>query len=826
MKNNKAWEMNMQGMHASRTMKSALCATSLSLMLPVSAWAQSDVGDIVVTARKREETMQSVPVAVTSIAGQQLKSQGIGNALDLGRAVPSLVTAAHPTSASTVTFAIRGQRSGDTSTTVDRPVGVYADGVNVARIRGMSGVFFDIARVEVLKGPQGTLYGRNTTGGAVNIISRDADYEGIHGYVSADFGNHRLLAPRFAINVPLIEDKLSLRVGAQGTFRRGFGESVTTGQRIGLDRNQIIARASLIADPLQGLNIKAKAEYFRTREHGTLLNVLGLTSNSATAKIAVANQLGLANPTSAASQAIAAEVLASQFVRGEGDYDRTFYEHPQHDNFEAYNFSLTTTVDLSDNATLKSITGYRRFTNNQLFDFDGTSFRLLSIGLGRFADGPLVQAVPGLPATAFQTDPGPEQRNEFFSQEFNLAGTSFGDRLNWLGGFYYSREVGSDTQEVQSFPPLVPNATINDGSKIFNSSWSLYTQEEFSVIDSFKIQGGARYTEERKYLDARSRSFNPITNTITCLTGVAGTFPASNPNACLTHNERTFTGTSWMVGASYQVDRDLLVYARVARGFRGGAFQLRSPLLPPASPEFARETEVGIKSDWLDRRLRVNLAAFNTDYTNKQESTVVTGPNGVPATAIQNAASATLRGFEGEFTARPLPSLTLRGTVAYLWGRYDSFPAALRVTGGTTTVDASGERFSDPPWTYSLGGRYETAIGDGMFGLQLDWSWTAGANPSARLTNLAIPSAILDRLVALCTGSCINGRASLGLLSGSADYTIDKIGVKVSLFATNLLDKKYQIAGSDPSSTGGLITAISTEPRMFGLQIRKSFGAE
>ena len=810
--------------HSTALRNTLFGATALSLAVPACAWAQASIEEVVVTARKREESQQRVPVAVTNLAGEQLLAQGIRNAQDLGRFVPNLISSAHPNSASIVTFSIRGQKSGSTATTVDRPVGVYADGVNVARIKGLNGAFFDLARVEVLKGPQGTLYGRNTTGGAINVISRDADYRGVHGYVGADLGNYRLLAPRFAVNVPLIEDKLTLRVGAQGTWRRGFGKSVTTGQRIGQDRDQVIARATLVADPWEGVNIKAKAEYYRSRENGNLITLLGFTPNP-TATIAVANQLGLANPTSAASRAIAAAALASQSVTGKDDYDQTFSEHPQHDNFDGRNFSLTATFDVSDDAQLKSITGYRRFSNNQLFDIDASSFRLLSVGLGRFSDGPLVQGVPGLPPTAFQTDPGPEQKNRFFSQEFNLSGAAFDNRLSWLGGLYYSQEIGSDTQEVQALPPLSPVAIINDGAKIYNGSWSLYTQEEFKVTDKLRIQGGLRYTEERKFLNVESRNFNPSNNTITCSTGIVGVFPASNPGACNVRNEKTFTGVSWMAGASYQATDDVLVYARIAKGFRGGALQLSQPLLPPANPEFAKETEVGVKADLLDRRLRMNLAAFNTNYTNKQESINLLTPAGTPAAVLQNAATAKLRGFEGEFTARPVDALTLRATVAYLWGKYESFPRALPVSGGAS-VDASGERFADPPWTYSLGARYEAPVGAGVFGAQADWSWTDGANPPPRLTNAAIPQALLNRLVALCTGTCSGGRASMGLLSASADYTIKDMGLKVGVFATNLLNKKYQIASADPSVQGGLITAISTEPRMFGLTVRKSFGEE
>jgi iron complex outermembrane receptor protein len=562
-------------------MQTLLGATALSLAAPACAWAQSSIEEIVVTARKREESLQEVPVAVSTLAGDQLQAQGINNNQDLGRSVPSLVTAAHPISASTVTFTMRGQRTGDASTTVDRPVGVYSDGINVARIRGMSGVFFDIDRIEVLKGPQGTLYGRNTTGGAVNIISRDADYNGVHGYMSADVGSYRLFAPRFAVNVPLIEDKLTVRLGAQGTFREGFGESVTTGQDIGFDRNQIIARATVIADPWEGVNLRAKAEFYRAKENGTLLTALGLTPN-APATIAVANQLGLANPTSAAARAQAAAVLAGQFVRGEGDYDRAFDEMVKTDDFEAHNFSFTATFDLSDDVQLKSITGYREFVNNQTFDYDGTSFRILAVGVGRNGE-PAVQGVPGLPPTPFQTDPGPEQENEFFSQEFNLAGGALDDRLSWLGGFYYSRELGSDAQAAQALPPVVSTVSITDGAKVYNSSWSIYTQNEFKITDQLSIQGGYRYTEERKALDVRGRAFNPQTNTITCLTGVAGVFPADNPDACLVRNERIFDGSSWMLGVSYKVNEDVLVYARVARGFKGGALQLRQPLAPQSA---------------------------------------------------------------------------------------------------------------------------------------------------------------------------------------------------------------------------------------------------
>ena len=268
-----------------------------------------------------------------------------------------------------------------------------------------------------------------------------------------------------------------------------------------------------------------------------------------------------------------------------------------------------------------------------------------------------------------------------------------------------------------------------------------------------------------------------------------------------------------------------MIYGRVARGFRGGAFQLRSPTLPPVAPEYVTETEIGAKTDWLDHRLRLNVAAYRTSWDNKQESIIVTTPTGGTATVLQNAAAAKLRGFEADLVANPIAGLSLRGSVGYQTGKYKTFKGALRVNGGAA-VDASGERFADPPWQYTLGARYEHDAGPGVFGVQADWSWLDGARPPPRLVNPNLPAEIVDRLVGACTANCINARAPLGLLSASADYRMEDLGLTVTVFATNLLNKKYQLAASDPTSLGGILTAITGEPRMFGLTVKKTFGDE
>ena len=170
---------------AGRSVASVMSVATLALVAaaPQGAAAQDTVQEVVVTARKREESLQSVPVAITAMSSAQLAEHGIQSPLDLGRSVPSLRSLPHSISASVVTFSLRGQMAGDVLSTVDQAVGLYVDGVYIARPRGLNGAFFDLERVEVLKGPQGTLYGRNTTGGAINLISRSPDYEGFHGFV-------------------------------------------------------------------------------------------------------------------------------------------------------------------------------------------------------------------------------------------------------------------------------------------------------------------------------------------------------------------------------------------------------------------------------------------------------------------------------------------------------------------------------------------------------------------------------------------------------------------------------------------------------------------
>ncbi|MET0375616.1 MAG: TonB-dependent receptor plug domain-containing protein, partial [Rhizorhabdus sp.] len=207
------------------TTLSGIAQAQTARSTPSGAASDAQISDIIVTARKRAESLQQVPVAISAATGEQLAHSGVSSLADIGRAVPGLKPQPHPSAASIVQFNLRGQGASDVLLTVDQAVGVYLDGVYVARARGLNGAFFDVDRLEVLKGPQGTLYGRNTTGGAVNILTKGADFNGFHGYVGADAGQYHLFAGRAALNIPVIDDILAVRLAAQITKRNGFGQS-------------------------------------------------------------------------------------------------------------------------------------------------------------------------------------------------------------------------------------------------------------------------------------------------------------------------------------------------------------------------------------------------------------------------------------------------------------------------------------------------------------------------------------------------------------------------------------------------------------------------
>jgi iron complex outermembrane recepter protein len=787
----------------------------------------STLGEVVVTARKRSESLQKVPVAVTSVTGMQLAQRGVRETTDLQEIVPSLTVTINSSEPTAAVFSLRGQEAGDILLTLSQPVGVYEDSVNVPHPDGLQGAFFDVQRVEVLKGPQGTLYGRNTTGGAVNIITHGADYDGLHGFLESEVGDYNDWKLGGAVNVPIIDDVLAVRIAYQHFGRDGFGKSTVTGETFGDQHDDDILRTSVRFDPVSFLTSTTKFEVSNLNDNQYMTKLVALppaADGGTTVPLEAGLETGCGSFANVpaligcGSAALAPYLNSSNIFRNASAVQTGTKVQTLHAVEDV-------TWTLPDDLHLRSVSGLHYVHDNDTLDLAGVPFQILDIGAGAGSGG----LQPIAPFGPYPYRLIPEETYHSYTQEFNLSGNSF-DRLNWLIGAFGSWEQGHGGEPFIALPDLsggsVSTTTISNGEQ--TRTWAVFTQNDLKISDRVSLTLGARYTEERE--SNNSQQFTWQGGNFSCVSGSAA--PGNNPNLCPTANQDIRShGLSYLASFNFQVTPDTLLYVKTSRGFRGGALQFRAPTLPGVKPEIATDYEAGIKSDFLEHRLRVNLAGYHTNYTNKQETIIeaVCG-NGVQAspggacadgtaphstTVLFNAASAHIDGFEGELTALPVKGLTLNSSLTYLHGVYDSFPNAVSADG--TPANLTGVQFADPTWRFNIGGRYEHEVGPGIIGGQLDYNWRAKTNQNAITTsalfNMSAPG-LQDKLY-----------AAVGLLNGRLDYTMPDKGLTVALFVTNLLDKHYQTVGLFQAALG-IATADTQAPRMFGLNIVKSFGRE
>jgi len=914
------------------------------------------VGDVVITARKTQENLQRVPIAVTAQTGRQLEQQRIVQAVELGRIVPSLRTFWSSSSDNSAQLALRGQVASDTLIGISQPIGLYEDTVNIPHPFGANAAFFDLSRVEVLKGPQGTLYGRNTTGGAINIITHDADFNGWHGFAMGEVGTSQHYKWGGAVNIPLIADQLAVRIAYQRWDKRGFASSAITHQDLGDDHHDNVLRVSIRWNPLDNVRGNFKMEYSDTHHTAAFIantSICGLVSGSLTCNpqqapanfaaltfnqrrglmtvapnaayfnnalatnpltnVALVRQAVLNGDANAFNQVLANGVTATSNCQG-FTYTNCI-GIPVFDNLHTWHGVGDISWDITPDITLRSITGYHSFTDWKNGDLDAMPGQILEIGAGSAATNGVQ------PSPAFGPKPLPfplkaDQESGQFSQEFDLSGKNLFGRINWLVGAYLSVDRGHGAQNqlfgsenamvfgcaAANTTTLDPNqyctgpfvASDHDGIAIDNKTWAIFTQNDFKIFEwanggSFSITGGGRYTHEHLTNMLSNWDYNYYSNTLTCEAGtlVSGQIAtttvglplpvAGQPDSCAyannansatqasaggpggIFNNAVFTGWSYLFSANVQINRDMLFYVNTARGFRGGAYGRTNS--PAAQPEIAVNYEVGFKADFFEHRLRVNLAAYQTDYTNKQVSvqTCVGGaappcPAGVAtSTAVVNAATARMRGFEAEIITRPIEGLQIYGNMSYLNAIYTKWLPSVSGEGNvlcTIRPDLSGlilnpatgapitaaQCASPPPgvtvpnptsnangiplaispdWQANIGGRYEHPIGPGVGAVQVDWQYI-GATPVTAINHqIGVPLATEQF-----------ERRAVGLLNARLEFMLPEQGLTVAVWGSNLGNVYYGIQGISSGFTGGVGHYVLYPPRQIGITITKKFGRD
>lgn len=643
-----------------RFLKSVLSAGAAWSALAGAAAAQdaasdpsvASVGDIIVTARRTAESAQRTPLALTAFSGEALERTGAQQVTDLQGAVPNLNIVQGRGSSNATNIYIRGVGQPDALQTFDPAVGVYVDDVYYSRIRGTQFDLLDLERVEVLRGPQGTLYGKNTIGGALKLVSRRPDDQ-FRARASVSAGDYDLIDVQGAVSGPVAEG-LALGLSALHSQRGGYVTDPVTGAEYN-DKNTSAVRAALAWDPHAAVRVDLTADYSKDDAGLTV----GQAQNSLTFLAG-----GVALP-------IASPPPTFDFRT------RTTPGLPNETRLESWGTSARVAVDIAEGLTLRSITAYRELHTDDYIDFDATQLEI--------ADA--LVAVD----------------QSQFSQELQLAYDN-GGRLTAVGGLYYLREDVSSHQESYNDDLLGP-AFLNSGflrtidDDLETTSKAMYANVSYALTDALRVSAGVRQTEEKKDYDRTTSTFYSL-------------LPAFNATYVFQPGLGRYDDTSLMLSADYQVTPDAMVYARYAQGFKSGGFNGRANSAAESTeyqPERADTIELGAKTTWLDNRLRLNGALFHTRYEDFQarvsglDADPVTGLP-APVLSILNAGELEIRGAELEAVLAATPNFTLDAQVGYLDAEYKEF-ADDRFTSFGGSRAFQDPAFS-PKWTARYGAQY------------------------------------------------------------------------------------------------------------------------
>jgi iron complex outermembrane recepter protein len=817
-----------------------------------AARAQTNASDqlmeIVVTAEKRSENVQRVPIAITAFTGQDLQDRGVVDIHSLSNMTANVnLDAGSPFSGtpSVLAASIRGIGQDDFALNLDPGVGVYVDGVYLARTVGANQNLLDVERVEILKGPQGTLFGRNTIGGAISIVTHTPG-DHFDGKVEMTTGSfaRRDLAGTF--DIPFA-DNLRSSITVSSLVRDGYQKRIPTpglpdfnnipedtyhqaghfsnGDTQG-GQNQQVVRTKLLYLPSDSLKFTFAGDWTHENQTAMANTVLATTQPPAGQLPANSSQgflvalYNLCTSFSSAAQAGAFTLGGSPLfgsaatlpnicgpvgpglVQGPnglvtpgpalygrgipqynaavaitGNIDTTYATGNNFAQLDSGGFSLTGDWTLSNTLALKSITGWRTLNWRIGMDNDGSALVVL--------------------------EPSFREGEHQFSQEVQLIGSAIDNRLDYVLGGYYFREAG----HIHDFVAL--DILMVDGDNTINTtSYASFAHANFKLTDKFVVTAGARYSIENKEMIGRQSdpgAFEekiataggcyPIVATSPCITSQ---FPdPSNPTLLFPPgtNRQTFDEFTPTVQLQYNITDDLMGYAGYSRGFKSGGWTTRVPnpilsaTLAEFKPEKADTFEVGVKSQFFNDHLRLNLAAFDTLYKdiqlNEQEG---------PAPFLKNAGTARILGTELEASWAVAHGFTVQSAIGYMDAHYTS-------TLPDTLIPLNTPLPKTPKWKASLGPQYILDF-EGDRSLRFVGNYTF----TSTMTNDTLATPLLTR-------------PNTEILDLSVAYATSGGKYEVILGGSNVTDKRYVVTGQDQVA-GGQVQATFNAPAEWYLRLR------
>lgn len=745
----------------------------------------SNLEDIVVTARRTNENIQTTPVAVSALSAETLDKQQLTNVSQLANSTPNLTISNALAQPGSATLFIRGQGTSDAIIAIDQAVGVYINGVYSARSTGGALEMIDMQRVEVLRGPQGTLFGRNTTGGALNLIP--VEPSGVFGgSARIDYGNYDSILARAVVNLPIKGDEIAARIAVQHRQRDGYGRNLLLNKDIGADDAEFVRGSLRFAPADKPWSVLIQADYTDIDDSGQMVGLKGFRPTPSNQAIINACN-GTSGPALAALCTFGrtGDTLANYLPgnNGLGFYD-AYHNTDGYSKVNAYGVAVTAEYALTDSIDFKSITAWRGVRMDSLTDVDGTPYMIIG---------------------GFSREDGNHIDQDQFSQEFQLAGKSLEERLSWIAGVFYFKEDGFDLSRSVSLYPVGQGFTIYDAA-VENKSYAAYGQATYNLTDTLRLTAGTRYTKDERGMVIRNRSVNLATGVVTGLYSPTDGDPADPQRTTF---ERSFSYWSYTLSLDWEVADGRFLYAKTSRANRAGGFNTRASTggIPPTSfePEEVTDYELGAKLELLDRRVRLNSAVFYTDFQNVQRN--LTGVIGTRvAQGAANAGSAHIVGAEFEMTAVPTDNLTIGATIGLTYPEYDSF---------VSTID--GLDMSDTPFpytpeqTYTLNVDYDWPLSNGrLLNFHADYSYRTETY-SVPLKNGAFTQAqndILQDTVRIPAYGLLNARIAYDLTDS----------VEVSIYGRNIAGKEYyaRLIGLENSALG--LTGYGPgDPRTYGV---------
>ena len=849
----------------SKTFAALLMATAVSggVTAPGRALAQdvtAALEEVVVTARRREESLQDTPVSITAFSGEALEQQHIDTLEGIANMTPNAVidtgTSFSGSTSSTAAF-IRGIGQVDFTLVSEPGVGIYLDGVYIPHSLGSLLDLADVERVEVLRGPQGALFGRNTIGGAISVTSRQPD-DTFHGDMRVTGGSYDRIDVQARVNVP-ITDQLAARVSLASFNRDGFVDAPNTpdGDDLG-DTNRDTARLALRFTPNDRLEANFAADYTRMRESGVPSVLVGSFEGASLAVIG-----SQADPASPDFVPPPAPLSAPGFVdlynllatvplgeRGgvvgmPGVVPNRYFGQPTFgaqditgvngglvnlssidlsSDTDVWGAALTMTYEL-DAFTIKSITGYR-----DVDTFSGYELAAVPQAIGQLQD---------------------TMEFDQLSEEIQLTGLAFDDRLTWLLGFYYSEEEGIGLDNVE-----FTAVRVHSGAVIDNRSMAGFAHLSFDVTNQLTITGGFRYTDESKKFVVPEGCIDLLGGPATLFDGTVVTclpmhtvadpkflnpeflafvnapvFPAPGGRFCCLPvsdaegnvvallpglesgdellprgtTRQTFSDGTPHANIAYRWTDDLMFYFTFSEGFKSGGFVQRvfppRTEVPQFSPETAQMFEVGFKWTGLDNRVRINAAGFHTNYDDLQ----IQINDGI-APITRNAAAADIDGFEIELLAVPAEGWLVQAGVGYLDASYSKLDPNENFVTDLHEITLDTKLVNVPRWSTSFGLQYAHVFAGGSELVpRLDWSHRSAVYNDA----LNFPELRQEGYHLL----------DLALTWIGADGTWE-----FSAFGKNVTDERYIVSGFVNGLTQGYATAVLGRPAEWGASVMYRFG--